>query len=110
MTPEIGQKFHISLALGPATTAPYGQGFNCVVEAYCRADSSAADPEIKKLIRQIVDRIDHRAVGVDVDLGIAPTLPALAEWLAEELITAGVHALTRVRLSRGDGYSVLWTR
>lgn len=107
MTPEYLYRRHIALASNPSKDAPYGQGFNCVVEIACKP---GLDSKIViRAFQQTLNRIDHKALGVDVELGVATSLPSLAQWLGRELAAAGIHTLQSLSFERGDGYRVLIT-
>jgi hypothetical protein len=56
--------------------------------------------DAKTAAARVLAEIDHRALGVDVNLGVDPTLGELARWIGERLDAYGV---IEVRLVSGDG-------
>lgn len=91
------------LAIGrktPQTRGRWGQGFNLLVEV----EWTSVDVGHDERLREALGRIDHRSLGVDLDLGFPAEGAALAAWLAREL-GAGV---ARVTLLQGDGRGFSW--
>ena len=92
------------LALAQKTTAagsgsPFGQGFNYRLEVTVEG----APLEFERRLEAVLTGLDHKALGVDVELGFEPSTAALARFIAERLAPAPVR---EVYLARGDGYGV----
>ncbi len=95
-----------SMAVGQKSSSSagdYGQGFNYRVEFGFAPGFAPAKVEL--CLKEVLGRVDHRALGVDVDLGFEPTSVRLAAWLAQE-VAAKAPELREVRLVRGDGLVV----
>ena len=90
----VGQKSGVHPSL-------YGQGFNYWVEVGFALDHLFQSSTCNEMLDQILSLIDHRALGVDVDLGLEPTSSALCTWIQSEFEKRG-KAVT-LRLIRGDG-------
>jgi hypothetical protein len=92
-----------NISLGQKTSdsmGAFGDGFNYVVEAgfpllnFDRVRASVA-------LEGALAKIDHKALGMDVDLGFEPTSEALVVFLAAEIERG--YGLSSFRLVRGDG-------
>lgn len=99
------------IALGTKTkdsSTRFGEGHNFIVEVGFAAQDSVHETRWSEQLDNVISRIDHHAIGVDVELGFNPVPSALAEWLFKELKRLGVDAVREVRLIRGDGPAVAY--
>jgi len=90
------------MAIGQKTSSsksPWGEGHNI------RVDVGFLEPNLEAL-DVVLKKVDHRLLGVDVDLGVDPTLGALAEWIFSQL--AESESVVDVRLTRGDGLTACY--
>lgn len=89
------------IAIGQKTstsTSQWGEGANYRVVLDVRPEH---EPAARAGLGETLSQLDHRALGVDVDLGFEPTPTNLAEWIFKQIST---HApVLRVSLRRGDG-------
>lgn len=95
------------MALGAKTkdsSSRFGEGHNYIVEVGANTQSSLDEARLSDQLKNVIARIDHRAIGVDVELGFNPVPSALAEWVLKELKSQGVSGVCEVRLIRGDGF------
>lgn len=90
------------IALGQKTdhcSAQFGRGFNYHVEAGFPPGNWA------EVLDSVLSRLDHKALGVDFDLGVEPSSARVCDWIARELESkSGVRV--EVVLRRGDGLVV----
>ena len=91
-------KRHISVSQKfSGSAAKFGEGFNYSVEATFPLEDY--NPEAaSEALKNALAKVDHKALGLDVDLGFEPTSPALCAFLAREIV-----GLSFLRLVRGDG-------
>lgn len=94
-----------AMALGQKTSADsshYGQGHNYWVEVgwLTSEDIGLA----RRSMTTVVYRIDHHALGVDLDVIVDPSLESVAQWIFSELKTEHGSSPTQLRLCRGDGF------
>ncbi len=87
---------------------PYGKGYNFTVEVAFRLSpentlKNINETRLRQRLRVVLGRLDHKALGLDVDFGFEPETAALCRFIFTELDGLGV---TRVALTRGDGLSV----
>ena len=103
MTQEIFFRKLISVGhKSPNTDSTYGEGFNYWIEIGLRLSPEAQSMEIKQRISEVVKRIDHRALGLDVTFDFVPTAAQLCVYLARELCSVCGDPGVKVRLFRGD--------
>lgn len=93
----VGQRTH-------AMTSPFGEGHNIHVEVGFPLPLKLEEIALNAEMDRVLKEIDHRALGVDLDLGFEPETTALARWIFERL--SATVAVADVRLIRGDGLSV----
>ena len=94
------------IALGTKTkdsSSRFGEGHNFTVEVGFGVQGSRDEARWSGALDIVMARIDHHAIGVDVELGFNPVPSALAEWIFKELKSLGVNEVREVRLIRGDG-------
>lgn len=90
----------ISVGQKTRESARFGDGFNYRVEAAFALDDFDRE-RAEMALAAALNKIDHKALGVDVDLGFEPTSQNLCRFLADEIRkTAPLRALV---LIRGDG-------
>lgn len=106
MVCEVFLKRHISIG---QKTGPqgFGQGANVEVTAGFAAGHGWNDGAAGGTLAEVLKIIDHKALGVDLDLGFSPTLPALCEWIFAEL-NKRKQPVCEVRLLRGDGVGAIY--
>lgn len=93
-----------------ASSAQYGEGYNYWVETGVKTPLRGDESLVQRKIKETVGRLDHKALGTDVDLGFDPTSVRLCEWLFEEIKRAcAPEEVMEVRMLRGDGYQVIKT-
>jgi 6-pyruvoyl-tetrahydropterin synthase len=93
------------IAIGQKTKAsasPFGEGHNYMVEVGV-ALQGALEDDLSSKIGAVLKEIDHKALGVDVDLGVEPETSRLAEWIFKRLAANGIKNVVDVRMNRGDG-------
>jgi hypothetical protein len=92
--------FRKDIAVGQKTSSSgaYGDGYNYLIEAGFPMGSDHG--ECLSHFLAALAKIDHKALGIDVDLGFEPTSQALCEFLMRELSSSGA---TSLRMLRGDG-------
>lgn len=99
--------FRRFIALGVKTkgsSSRFGEGHNFTIEAGFRVESKGDEARLIASLDRVLARIDHRALGVDVDLGLDPVPSALAEWIFKEHHGAEREtSLCEVHMLRGDG-------
>jgi len=88
----VGQKSEGSLG---------GQGFNYWLEVCCPFQMERE--ACLKALDQVCAEIDHKALGIDVDLAVTPTSVNLVGWIADQM-RARLSTTVDVRLERGDGW------
>jgi hypothetical protein len=111
--------FRKNIAVGQKSSepsGPYGRGFNYVVEiSFPLAPGFNSEPCLKA-IDDVLSAIDHKALGVDVDLGVEPTSFNLCKYIAEEIKQHFGQSPVSVKMIRGDGFTFKvpgpfsWTR
>ena len=77
------------------------EGHNVRVEVGFTGDEHNAAAAITSVLK----KIDHKALGLDVDLGFEPELTRLCPWVFQSLKESGLDSLIEVRMVRGDGVS-----
>lgn len=92
-------RFECALSVRTRRETPYGEGFNCSVEF--SGPAHLFSDEVRARLEARVRAIDHRSLGLDVDLKALPFLDHLATHLS-----VGESWINGVRLTRGDGVSV----
>ena len=101
--------FRRRLAIGRKTSRMaerWGQGANLGVEVHVALTGEAEREPAARAIGDALREIDHRALGVDVDLGYEPSGANLARFLRDRL-----HAgppVVRIECRLGDGRSFSW--
>jgi hypothetical protein len=98
-----------SIAIGQKTqrsSSAFGEGHNINVHAGFRVQTGAEESALNAALDKVLKAIDHRALGVDVDLGMDPELSNLAPWLLEKLHAEGAASACEIKLVRGDGLTV----
>lgn len=94
------------LALGQKNSADagiYGQGFNYVVEAGFR--QPAGTSKSAGALADALKVIDHRLLGLDVNIIENPTSQNICRWLYAT-VKAKDESLYEIRLLRGDGLNI----
>lgn len=93
----------IALSVKLPGTGPYGRGFNCLVQV------GVPMGERDKLLRvweEVLGRIDHRALGVDIALDVEMGRVHLLSHLRQQFQAAlNVHDV-QVSMEWGDGIRV----
>jgi hypothetical protein len=99
----------ISVAQKTRESGSYGDGFNYHIEVGVSAHLGLDENLILRQIASVTGELDHKALGIDFDLGQEPTSVFLTQWLEARLKTAIGGAYASVRLIRGDGaeFSIL---
>lgn len=93
------------MAIGQKSTddpGTYGQGFNYIVEA---GFSESGTPDSLRTLVDALKSIDHKLLGLDVNLIDNPTSQNICRWLYSA-IKAKDESLYEIRLLRGDGLSI----
>jgi hypothetical protein len=109
MTKVFLRKF---IAIGQKTqedTESFGRGFNYWVEVGFPLSETFDRLLAARVIDDVLGQIDHKALGVDVDLGINPTSQNLCVWIANEIAcrwSSKQRDQLEIRLLRGDGLVV----
>ena len=101
--------FRKFISVGQKTTAdssPYGQGFNYTVEAGFALSPGFDREACLKAFGKALAVIDHKALGVDVDLGVEPSSAELCLYLKEQIRKSYPPGVTSLKLYRGDGLAV----
>lgn len=103
MKVEVLLREFIAVAQKTAEDTPlhhrFGQGFNYVVEAVFDFN---IDETARHDLKRVLARIDHKSIGLDLDLGFSAGSGSLCKYLWQELKSSGVRSVT---LRRGDGLS-----
>jgi hypothetical protein len=103
MAAEIVYRQSISVAQKTKGTGPYGLGFNYVVEAAFALSQDFRGEDARSALEGALARIDHQALGVDLDLGFEPTSAQLCHYLRGEIEKNYAPGVLRLELRRGDG-------
>ena len=85
------------------SSSRFGEGHNFTVDAGFRVEAVSDEARLNASLNKVLARIDHRALGVDVDLGLDPVPSALAEWIFKELRAEGESSACEIQMIRGDG-------
>jgi 6-pyruvoyl-tetrahydropterin synthase len=94
------------IAIGQKTKASssgFGEGHNYMVEVGVAVQGALQVEVVKAKIGAVLNEIDHKALGVDVDLGVEPETSMLPKWIFERLRKSGLSEIREVRMNRGDG-------
>ncbi len=87
----------------------FGEGHNYSVEVgFLKPHVAGEEVRLRAALDAVLVAMDHRALGVDVDLGVEPETPQLAEWIAKKLTDAQGASVREVRLIRGDGMTATY--
>ena len=87
----------------------YGQGFNYRVEVSIECpEDLRGEKDLRKDLREVLNLIDHRHLGRDLNLGFPATSASLAEFLFKQLQMRWPGRLKKIHLIRGDGYQVCY--
>jgi hypothetical protein len=97
-------KSHMSVAQKTRASGPYGDGFNYHVEVGIHSHPGLDEKQIVRQIASVTSVLDHKALGVDFDLGQEPTGVALFLWLEDKLKSTLGLAFATLKLERGDGH------
>lgn len=100
MRKEIVLSRNISVGQKTKASSRFGDGFNYRVEATFLLDGFNR-VQAETALAEALKKIDHKALGVDVDLGFEPTSENLCRFLADEIRRAA--PLLSLALIRGDG-------
>ena len=98
---------HISVGQKTVDSSVHGAGFNYRIEASFMLSGTFERQVAAQELSAALARIDHRALGVDLNLGFEPTTTALCSFLAGILRTAS-PLLLKFRMVRGDGLTAEW--
>lgn len=103
MTGTIFFRSHLSVSQKTAVSGAYGDGFNYHIEVGVRAHPGRDEAKTKALIASVTSQLDHKALGIDFDLGQEPTSIAVLKWLEARLRQVLGADFVELKLQRGDG-------
>lgn len=91
---------NVAIAIKTAQSGPFGEAFNCQIGIEVPLEQNE---RLRPVIKSIVGRLDHKALGVDLDLGIDLSGARLTRWLRDTIEQETGVLPVRVQILRGDG-------
>jgi hypothetical protein len=102
MKQEIVFKQYFATSQKTSADSGFGLGFNYILEAYFALTPGMDTDQCLDALARAVATVDHKALGVDVNLGFEPTTANLCRYLSLE-IKKHYGSGAFVKLIRGDG-------